>query len=93
MHTIDYINKLRTAKFNDEQITAIAEIITDIEEKQKNESATKGDIRESELRLQKEIEILKHDTLKFVIYTGVGVIFTLSGVMFTLIKLLSKGVL
>jgi hypothetical protein len=67
MHTIDYINKLRSAKFNDDQITAIAEILTDIEEKQKHETTNKGDIRESELRLQKEIEILKHDTLKFVV--------------------------
>lgn len=35
MHIIDYIHKLKDAKFSDEQITAIATIITDIEEKQK----------------------------------------------------------
>jgi hypothetical protein len=93
MHTIDYINKLRSAKFNDDQITAIAEILTDIEEKQKHETANKGDIRESELRLQKEIEILKHDTLKFVVWTGVGVVIALSGIIITGLKLLSKGLL
>ena len=93
MHTIDYINKLRSAKFNDDQITAIAEILTDIEEKQKHETTNKGDIRESELRLQKEIEILKHDTLKFVVWTGVGVVIGLSGIIITGLKLLSKGLL
>lgn len=93
MHTIDYINKLRSAKFNDDQITAIAEILTDIEEKQKHETASKGDIRESELRLQKEIEILKHDTLKFVVWTDVGVVIALSGIIITGLKLLSKGLL
>lgn len=50
-------------------------------------------INESELRLQKEIEILKHDTLKFVVWTGVGVVIALSGIIIIGLKLLSKGLL
>jgi len=52
------------------------------------ELATKGDIslvrggiRETELRLQKEIETLRHETLRFVIWTGVGVVLTLIGTL------------
>lgn len=59
MHPIDYIQKLKEAKFNDEQITAIATILTDIEEKQKTETATKKDIEVATLQLQKEIKNLE----------------------------------
>ena len=45
------------------------------------ETATKGDVRESELRLQKEISALRYDCLKFTIWTGVGVVVVLSGML------------
>lgn len=52
------------------------------------EPATKGDVRESELRLQKEIEIVKNDTFRFIVYTGVGVCIYLTGATYTMLKLL-----
>ena len=46
--------------------------------------ATKGDIRESELRLQKEIALVKSDLLKWQIGIGIGIL----GGMFTMLKLM-----
>lgn len=74
MHTIDYIQKLKEAKFNDEQITAIATILTDIEEKQKTETATKKDIEVATLQLQKEIKNLE---IKLLTVYGGGVLLIL----------------
>ena len=74
MHTIDYIQKLKEAKFNDEQITAIATILTDIEEKQKTETATKKDIEVATLQLQKEIKSLE---IKLLTVYGGGVLLIL----------------
>lgn len=48
---------------------------------------TKGDVRESELRLQKEIAILKNDSFRFVVYTGIGVSIYLTGAIYTIVKL------
>lgn len=82
MHTIEYINKLKNAKFNDEQITAIAEILTDIEEKQKVTVVTNE-------KLDKTIAELKYELIKWIIGVGVISISTISGIMFTLLKLIT----
>jgi len=74
MHTIDYIHKLKEAKFNDEQITAIATIITDLEEKQKQETATKQDLRELELRLKNEL-------IRWILGTGVATVLAIAGLL------------
>ncbi len=82
MHTIEYINKLKNAKFNDEQITAIAEILTDIEEKQKVTIVTNE-------KLDKTIAELKYELIKWIIGVGIISISTISGIMFTLLKLIT----
>ncbi len=68
MHTIDYIQKLKEAKFNNEQITAIATIVTDLEEKQKHEVATKKDIELATLELKQKIKALEIKLLS--LYSG-----------------------
>ena len=82
MHTIEYINKLKNAKFNDEQITAIAEILTDIEEKQKITVVTNE-------KLDKTIAELKYELIKWIIGVGIISISTISRIMFTLLKLIT----
>jgi hypothetical protein len=82
MHTIEYINKLKNAKFNDDQITAIAEILTDIEEKQKVTIVTNE-------KLDKTIAELKYELIKWIIGVGIVSISTISGIMFTLLKLIT----
>lgn len=82
MHTIEYINKLKNAKFNDDQITAIAEILTDIEEKQKITVVTNE-------KLDKTIAELKYELIKWIIGVGIISISTISGIMFTLLKLIT----
>ena len=103
------------AEYQARQIEHVIEIVTkqnkhEIEQKNAD-IATKGDVRESELRLQKEIEgvrkeikevelslqreievvrreiaILRYDTMKFVIWTGVGVSVAVLGGVFALLK-------
>ena len=55
---------------------------------QKEIEIVRKEIKTVELNLQKEIEILRKDTLKFVVWTGVGVVFTLGG---ALGSMLAKG--
>jgi len=74
MHTIDYIHKLKEAKFNDEQISAIATIVTDIEEKQKNHLVTSE-------KLDKTIAELKFELIKWIVGTGLATILALAGLL------------
>ena len=74
MHTIDYIHKLKQAKFNDEQITAIATILTDIEEKQKSQLVTNE-------KLDKTIAELKFELIKWIVGTGLATILALAGLL------------
>ena len=74
MHTIDYIQKLKEAKFSDEQITALATIATDLEDKQKNETATKQDLRELELRLKNEL-------IRWILGTGIAGVVAIAGLL------------
>jgi hypothetical protein len=103
---VEYIQELRKAKFTEEQAEAVVKIFeqqqqtiqeqkVEIDAIKSQEPATKGDIRESELRLQKEIAgtkiaiaDLRYDTLKFVVWTGCGVSIVIIGAMFTLLKLM-----
>lgn len=67
--TLGYAKKLEAAGFTREQAevqaNALREFTTLHEEQTRNELATKRDLRETELRLQKEIEKLRYDMLKW----------------------------
>lgn len=91
-NTIEYIKKLREADFTQAQAEAVAEVMEfqaqtihdqqiEIDSLKSKEIATKSDIRESELRLQKEIESYKYDSLKFIVWVGIGIVATLSVMM------------
>lgn len=88
--SVDYMQKLRKAKFSDEQAEILAreteELISNILEQSKNELekkelATKSDIRESELLLQKEIAELKNQLVQWVVGTGVAGILAIAGLL------------
>jgi len=74
MHTIDYIHTLKEAKFNDEQINAIATIVTDIEEKQKDKLVTSE-------KLDKTVAELKFELIKWILGTGVATVLTMAGLI------------
>ncbi len=60
------------------------------------EPVTKSDvftIKEDIKKLEVKIEQYRYDSLKFIVWTGVGVVIALSGVIITTVKLLSKGLL
>ena len=101
---IEYAKQLRSVGVSQEQADiqaqTIERVIVDVLQQSKQESkelfnskelATKGDI----LRLEKEIEIVrkeiaevKNSLIKWVLGTGFIAVATLSGTMFTLLKLM-----
>ncbi|MDE5833302.1 MAG: CCDC90 family protein [Desulfovibrio sp.] len=66
-----YFEKLKAAGVPEEQARVQANAFRDFsaiqEKNNRKELATKADLRESELRLQKEIEVSKRDILKWLI--------------------------
>ena len=102
---LEFVNKAKAngitqefAEYTARQIEQLAENIVEqrieIDTLKASEPATKGDVRESELRLQKEIEgvrkeiaILKNDNFRFIVYTGIGVSVYLTGAVYTMMKL------
>ncbi len=96
---LEFVNKAKAngitqefAEYTGRQIEQLAETIEEqrieIDTLKTKEPATKGDVRESELRLQKEIAILKNDNFRFIVYTGIGVCLYLTGAVYTIIKML-----
>ena len=67
--SLGYFEKLKDAGFTEEQARVQAEAFRAFselqEEKAGRELATKGDVREAELRLQKEIQQTRYDLLKW----------------------------
>lgn len=47
----------------------------------KYDLATKGDIRESELRLQKEIALIESKLIKWILGTGIGSILAIAALL------------
>jgi len=96
---LEFVNKAKSngisqefAEYTARQIEQISETLleqrNEIDSLKAKEPATRGDVRESELRLQKEIEIVKHDTFRFIVYTGIGVCAYLTGAIYAMLKLL-----
>jgi len=56
------------------QITAIATIATDLKDKQKNETATKQDLRKLELRLKNEL-------IRWILGTGMAGVVAIAGLL------------
>lgn len=79
--SLAYTRQLEKAGFTREQAEAQAEVFRTfadaVEERNRQDLATKGNLRETELRLQKEIQELKYAMLKWQI--GVGIV--LAGMM------------
>lgn len=96
----EYGVKEEFAEFQARQIELLSDIIQEqslkINQLELKEPVTKSDvfaIKEDIKKLEVKIEQYRYDSLKFIVWTGVGVVFALSGVIFTAIKLLSKGLL
>ncbi len=87
---VDFMQRLKKANFTDEQAEILAketeELFSNVIEQVKVEFdhkdlATKGDIRESELRLQKEIALIEAKLIKWILGTGIGSILAIAGLL------------
>ena len=88
------------AEYSARQIEKLSETIqeqkVEISALKLKEPATKGDmyvVKEEIKKLEVKIEQYRYDSLKFVVYTGIGVVISLGGFIFTMFKLLAKGML
>ena len=80
-----------TARQFEQQQEIIQSQQIEIDTMKLKEPLTKSDIftiKEDIKNLELKIEQYRYDSLKFVVWTGVGVVFTLSGIIFTLLKLM-----
>ncbi len=89
---VESIKKLREANFTEEQAEIVIELIEQqaqiihehgnkLEQLENKELATKADLRETELRLQKEIVQVKSDLVKWVLGIGIGTILAIAGLL------------
>lgn len=100
---VDYIQELRHANFTEQQAEAVVKIAekqaqslqdqyselnkqrTELDNMKAKELVTKGD-------LQKEIAMLRYDTLKFIVWTAViasaTIITAITGTMYSMLKLM-----
>ena len=87
---VEYIRGLRglgvsqdIAEYQAEHIEkALEAVVKEVKRDVKHQDlATNSSIKETELRLLSEIERLRYQTLKFTIWTGVGVVITLGGLI------------
>lgn len=80
---VEYIKNLRKVGVSQDAAEVQAQAMEEIVHSVLNSGhlATKHDLTETELRLQKEIEKLRYETLKFAIFTGVGVVASLGGMI------------
>ena len=76
--SIGYMRKLEASGVPRQQAEVQADTLRQalerVDEAQRKELATKADVRESELRLQKEIEHVKYDMLKWQLGIGLAII-------------------
>jgi hypothetical protein len=100
-NTLDYVEKAEklgisneVAKFQARQIeqavsTVAKEVKAEIkQELHANELVTKKDLDVVKLELEVKIATIKSDLIKWILGTGIGAVITLSGVLFTLLKLM-----
>lgn len=85
---VDYIHELKQAGFTDRQSEVQAKKIEEVVTEMKRELATKSDLELVKRDLELAIEKLRYETLRFVIWTGVGVVVALTA---TLGGMLAKG--
>ena len=94
---VNYMHELKRAGVPDQQSEVHArqleQVVTEIQneaaiKKDLDVLATKRDLELTKKDLELEIEKLRYETLRFVVWTGVGVVVTLGG---TLGSMLAKG--
>ena len=94
---VDFMQRLKKANFTDEQAEILAKETEDLfsnviehakAEFDNKDLATKGDLREVELRLQREIETVRKEIvliesklIKWILGTGIGSILAIAGLL------------
>ncbi|MEO5352473.1 MAG: CCDC90 family protein [Magnetococcus sp. XQGC-1] len=89
--TLAFVKKLETAGVPSSQAEAQVEMLSDllqkVEASRMQELATKGDVREAELRLEAKIESSKTETIKWVAGMFVAQTALIIGAMFAVMKM------
>lgn len=78
---VNYMHELKQAGFTDKQSEVQARQLEQVVTEVKNELATKKDLELTKRDLELAIEKLRYETLKFIVWTSVGVVVTLGGML------------
>ena len=104
--TLAFAKELETAGIPsahaEAQAKALSGVLQKVEESRLQELATKGDVRELELRLegkiettkaelQKEIEVAKNETIKWMVGLALAQLAMMAGILTTLVRVLPSG--
>lgn len=100
--TLAFVRKLETAGVPSVQAEAQAEALSDVIQKAETsrlqELATKGDVRELELKLattkaelQKAVEVAKNETIKWMIGLALAQLTMMAGILVALVRVLPGG--
>jgi hypothetical protein len=78
---VNYMHELKQAGFTDKQSEVQARQFEKIVSEVKSESVTRQDLEATKKQLELAIEKLRYETLKFVVWTDIGVVITLAGLL------------
>ncbi|MBP9727385.1 MAG: hypothetical protein KBD83_07995 [Gammaproteobacteria bacterium] len=100
----DYMHELKQVGVSDQQSEVharrLAKIIAEVKEEveqnfrqeiQIDSLITKKDLDLAIEEVRKEIVVLRYDTLKFIVWTGIAVVIALGGMMASLAGMIAKG--
>jgi hypothetical protein len=93
--TLAFVKKLEIAGVPAAQAEAQAEalsgVLQKVEEYRLQELATKGDVREAELRMEAKIEVAKNETIKWMVGLALAQLAMMAGILMTLVRVLPGG--
>ncbi|MBF0462101.1 MAG: DUF1640 domain-containing protein [Magnetococcales bacterium] len=93
--TLAFAKELETAgvpsAHAEAQAKAMAGAFQKMEESRLQELATKGDVREVELRMEAKIEVAKNETIKWMVGLALAQLAMMAGILMTLVRVLPGG--
>ena len=93
--TLAFAKELETAGIPsahaEAQAKALSSVLQKVAESRLQELATKGDVRELELRLEGQIEVAKNETIKWMVGLALAQLAMMAGILMTLVRVLPGG--
>ncbi|MBF0184356.1 MAG: DUF1640 domain-containing protein [Magnetococcales bacterium] len=89
--TMTYAKRFKAAGFTEQQAEEVVTALREVRDARLEELATKGDVREVELKLEAKIEIAKTETIKWMVGLALAQLAMMAGILMTLLRVLPGG--